>query len=188
MQTISDYNFSCNVTRSLTRLKSIFLTFDGQGIGEKDRPGELPLSGGECRKDFNDFYHPSGDWAEIFQDKELEIQVQIGSKMYPEMPIRSHQEAFYQLTKCLGINNSAFHGVDILPLEYRSHAFITAMDLEKILEAGFTGINTKAGDLMTVKVKQSQGIAQVNICNKIYITLHSDQILNIRDTGVEVFD
>jgi hypothetical protein len=49
-------------------------------------------------------------------------------------------------------------------------------------------MNTKAGDLMTIKVKQHPDIAQVNICNKIYITLHSDQILNIRDTGVEVFD
>jgi hypothetical protein len=49
-------------------------------------------------------------------------------------------------------------------------------------------MNTKAGDLMTIKVKQAGGIAQENLCNKIYITLHSDQILNIRDTGVEVFD
>jgi hypothetical protein len=62
------------------------------------------------------------------------------------------------------------------------------IDTEKILEAGFTGMNTKAGDLMTIKVKQASGIAQENLCNKVYITLHSDQILNIRDTGVEVFD
>ena len=114
--------------------------------------------------------------------------MQIGSKQFPEYPIRSTQEAFSQLVKCLGINNSAFHGVDILPLEYRSHKFIVGIDTEKILEAGFTGMNTKAGDLMTIKIKQASGIAQENLCNKLYITLHSDQILNIRDTGVEVFD
>ena len=108
--------------------------------------------------------------------------------MYPETSIRSVQEAFTQLAKCLGINNSAFHGVDILPLEYRSHKFIIGIDTEKILEAGFTGINTKAGDLMVIKVKQNAGIAQINLCNKMYITLHSDNILNIRDSGVEVFD
>jgi len=188
MQTMSGAVFSCNVTRSLTRLKSVFLNFDGQGINEGVTPGELPLNGGEARKSFNDFYHPSGDFYEIFDDQELEIHVQIGSKMYPEYPIKCTQEAFYQLTKCLGINNSAFHGVDILPLEYRSHKFIVGIDTEKILEAGFTGINTKAGDLMTVKVKHGPGVAEYNQCNKIYITLHSDQILNIRDTGVEVFD
>ena len=187
MQTISDYTYSCNITRSLTRLKSVFVNFDGEGIGEP-AAGLLPTTGAEVRKTFNDFYHPSGDYLTQYQDKEIEFQIQIGSKLYPEYPIRSVQEAFTQLMKCLGINNSAFHGVDIYPLEYRSHKFIIGIDTEKILEAGFTGINTKAGDLMVVKVKQASGITQANLCNKMFITLHSDQILNIRDTGVDVFD
>ena len=76
----------------------------------------------------------------------------------------------------------------IYPFEYRSHKFIIGIDTEKILEAGFTGINTKAGDRMAVKVKQASGITQANLRNKMFITLHSDQILNIRDTAVEVFD
>ena len=78
--------------------------------------------------------------------------------------------------------------MDILPLEYRSHKFIVGIHTEKILEAGFAGVNTKAGDLMVIKVKQASGIAQDTLCNKMYITLHSDNILNIRDSGVEVFD
>ena len=188
MQTIADYNYSCNITRSLTRLKSVFVSFDGQGIDEAGAPGILGFYGAELRKDWNDFYHPSGNYAYQTQDKEMEFQIQIGSKMYPEYPIRSIQEAFSQLVKCLGINNSAFHGVELIPLEYRSHKFIIGIDTEKILEAGFTGINTKAGDLMCIKVKQNTGITQDNICNKMYITLHSDQILNIRNSGVEVFD
>ena len=187
MQTISDYNYSCNITRSLTRLKSVFVNFDGEGTGEPG-PGALTLTGSEFRKSFNDFYHPSGDYLVQRQDKEIEFQIQIGSKLYPEYPIRSVQEAFTQLTKCLGINNSAFHGVDIIAQEYRSHKFIIGIDTEKILEAGFTGINTKAGDLMVIKVKQASGITQENLCNKMYITLHSDQILNIKDNGIEVFD
>jgi hypothetical protein len=157
------------------------VNFDGLSTTE-GQPGT------EMRKNFNDFFHPSGDYTTQTQDKEIEFQIQIGSKLYPENSIRSVQEAFSQLAKCLGINNSAFHGVDIIPLEYRSHKFIIGIDTEKILEAGFTGINTKAGDLMVIKVKQASGIPQANICNKMYITLHSDQILNIRDTGVEVFD
>ena len=40
MQTISDYNYSCNITRSLTRLKSVFVNFDGEGTGETG-PGAL---------------------------------------------------------------------------------------------------------------------------------------------------
>ena len=34
MQTISDYTHSCNITRSLTRLKSVFVNFYGEGLGE----------------------------------------------------------------------------------------------------------------------------------------------------------
>ena len=72
MQTISDYNYSCNITRSLTRLKSVFVNFDGEGIGELV-PGMLPLTGSEFRKTFNDVYHPSGDYQIQFQDKEIEF-------------------------------------------------------------------------------------------------------------------
>ena len=54
MQTISDYTYSCNITRSLTRLKKVFVNFDGDGIGESSAL-TLPLSGAEVRKSFNDF-------------------------------------------------------------------------------------------------------------------------------------
>ena len=190
MQTIADYNYSCNITRSLTRLKSVFVNFDGDATGEIGPAGPLtlPLSGAEFRKSFNDFYHPSGDNIIQRQDKEIEFQIQIGSKMYPEYPIRSVQEAFSQLVKCLGVNNSAFHGIDVIAQEYRSHKFIIGIDTEKILEAGWTGINTKAGDLMCIKVKQASGISQAKLCNKMYITLHSDNVLSILNSGVEVFD
>ena len=45
--------------------------------------------------------------------REIELQVQIGSKMYPEMPVRSTANAFSQLIKCLGIQSSPFHSLDI---------------------------------------------------------------------------
>ena len=72
MQTISDYTYSCNITRSLTRLKSVFVNLDGEGIGEAV-PGSLPIAGSEVRKSFNDFYHPSGDFTTQLQDKEIEF-------------------------------------------------------------------------------------------------------------------
>ena len=121
--------------------------------------------------------------------KEIELQVQIGSKMYPEMPIRSTAEAFSQLTKCLGIQSSPFHSLDISPASYRNHSFIYGIDTEKVLGASFTGINTKAGDLMTIKVKavNSATYGDTNP-TKIFTVLHTDNILEIRDGGVTVFD
>ena len=54
MQTIADYNYSCNITRSLTRLKSVFVNFDGQGVGETTPmpEGSLPSAGAEVKKKF----------------------------------------------------------------------------------------------------------------------------------------
>ena len=88
------------------------------------------------------------------EDNEIDsCYIQIGSKLYPEYPIRSHAEAFYQLTKCLGIQASDIHNVDINTSQYHAHKFIIGIDLEKVLEARGTGYSTKAADLLTVFFK-----------------------------------
>ncbi|MFM7984763.1 MAG: hypothetical protein ACKPKO_36120, partial [Candidatus Fonsibacter sp.] len=46
-------------------------------------------------------------------DGEIEFHLQIGSKLYPEYPIISHAEAFYQLRKSLGFQSTPFYGTDI---------------------------------------------------------------------------
>jgi hypothetical protein len=68
--------------------------------------------------------------------------------------------------------------------------FIIGIDTEKILEAGFTGLNTRAGDLMVVR---GQGVltticTTMGIFNMYMLSYTRDQILEIRDTGSQVFD
>jgi len=58
------------------------------------------------------------------------------------------------------------------------------------LQAGFTGINTKAGDLMTLKTNQyfngaGDGDREAY---RMHVILHADMILSIRDTGVEILE
>ena len=55
-------------------------------------------------RQFNDFFSPMSQNTTVWvtqqdMDGEFEFHMQIGSKMYPEYPIRSHAEAFYQLGK-----------------------------------------------------------------------------------------
>ena len=62
---------------------------------------------------------------------------------------------------------------------------------EKVIEAGFTGLNTKQGDLMTIRAKAANSPADpANFfpATKIYIILHTDNILEIRETGSQIFD
>ena len=64
---------------------------------------------------------------------------------------------------------------------------------KKVLEAGFTVLNTRSGDLLTAKVKYARPLAgravnPVRLADLMHIVLHSDHILEIHDTGVRVFD
>ena len=144
-------------------------------------------SGATDIKEFNNFWHPMLGSPD--SDKEMEFQVQIGSKMFPEIPIRTTAEAFSQLVKCLGVHNSAFHGVAIDTYRYKYHQHIIGIDTEKVLNAGFSGINTRAGDLMSIKAKAINPAGfGANNPTKLYSILHTDNILEIRDGGVTVYD
>ena len=63
------------------------------------------------------------------------------------------------------------------------------IDCEKVLDASWTGLNTKAGDLLTFRLKGANGSIPANLmADKMFITLHSDNILEIRDSGASVYD
>ena len=184
-QTITENPF-INVSRAATRLKSIFVTLD------KDATTALPATAG--RKAWNSFYSPASvNNRSTTQFKhnsadEFELAVQIGSKTFPDgNPIRSHAEAYYQLRKALGVQSSTVHSFDISPQEYRDDRFVMALDLEKSLGASFTGLNTRSGDLMTVKFKYKNPSDARN-ANRMHIVLHTDNILQIMLTGAVVYD
>ena len=169
-----------NVSRALTRLKSVFVSLHKDGSDKWNR------------KFWNNFFSPmqpenTGGVLTPEAKGEFEFQLQIGSKLFPEYPIRSHNEAYYQLCKCLGVQASAVHNFDISAKEYRNTKFILGTDCEKVLDAGFTGLNTRAGDLMSIKFKYADKTA-TRLADRIHIVLHSDQILEIRDSGCQVFD
>ena len=56
-----------------------------------------------------------------------------------------------------------------------------------MLDAGWTGQNTRAGDLLTVKFKHTSAVA-ATYATKLYVVLHADMVLEIADGGVQVMD
>jgi hypothetical protein len=79
------------------------------------------------------------------------------------------------------------HNFDIDSHEYRNWKFILAIDMERVLEAGFTGINTRAGDILSVRFDHKSLVAK-DYATSMHIVLHADVILEIRDSGTVVFD
>ena len=172
-----------NVTRALTRLKNVFITLDKPAAGQNYAPKF---------KEWNSFYSPMEDYTGAQRNswaaagEIADFQVQIGSKLFPEYPIRSHAEAYYQLRKTLG-KHDQHNSFDITQHEYRMRKFIMGIDMEKVLEAGYTGINTRAGDLMNIRFDHATPDAD-KWAQSLHIVLTSDQILEVRDSGVQVFD
>ena len=103
--------------------------------------------------------------------------------------MRSLQEQFYQLRKCMGTESSNFHSLDITPKQYRNHTHIIAFDTEKNLGSAFTGLNIKQGSLINLKMR-AVGAAVISsvVADTVYVTLHFDSILSIKDSGVEIFE
>jgi hypothetical protein len=180
IQTILSGDTQINVSRSLSKLKSVFLTLERDFAGARNT---------YHNKQWNNFYSPmcinsASTTTTHIQGNEIEsLQLQVGAFLMPQYPIRSHAECFYSLRKSLGIQSNSLHSVDIDGNDYRNNKFIVGIDCEKLLGLSFTGMNTK-NSLMTVKLKT----AEANRANRIHILLFSEQILEINDTGISVYD
>ena len=62
--------------------------------------------------------------------------------------------------------------------------------MEKISEMGFTGENTMNGQLLVIKVSalNKATLSHTNMPTQMNIYLNSDQIMEVKDVGVTVFD
>lgn len=88
-QVFTNFHTHVDVQRSCTRLKAVFVS-----LTRRDSDASPSLN------EANYFWHPIG--GENYNHKqELEFHMQIGSKLFPEYPIRSLAEAFYQSVKHL---------------------------------------------------------------------------------------
>ena len=173
-----DKNFSAHISRSLTRLKAVFITLQNP----------YPNAEHSLNKHVNQFWHPMitrGDGKYGFS-AEHQVQLHIGSKLYPEYPIRGMAEAMSQLLKAVG---NHFY---IPEWKYRGYNYIIGIDTEKISGAGFTGINTKNGELLTINFKNCEnpddGPDGNTIPGRVFAALHYDAVLNIKSEGVEVLE
>ena len=72
---------------------------------------------------------------------------------------------------------------------YRTTKYIIGLDLEKVSGAGFTGMSTKGGDLMTLNFRDCNldGVGG-STPQRVFCALNYDVVLNIKDSGVDFLD
>ena len=179
-------NISVPVIRSVSKLVASFITFYKSGD---------PSSGYEyADKEFCRFYHPHQahnplDSGIYDKNLDLEFQIQLGSKLYPEYPCNSITQCFYHLRKALNLPMFHQHSMNINFKHSRDRQFIFGFSFEKVPDSSSTGINTRAGQQMLLRVKPAGASIPANdMPDTLYITMLSEQILEIKDLGLKVFD
>ena len=126
-----------------------------------------------------------------FQDvsRNLSWQIQVGNKKWPEFECQSLSEAFYFLRRTLHYHNGDQNSLNISYKQYREDKFIIGVPFEKMPDVNFTSINTKMGNLITFKIKGTEGpLAPAEQIQEIFVHMISESLLELRESGAIVYD
>ena len=73
--------------------------------------------------------------------------------------------------------------------QYRDRQFVFAFDFQKVSDSSYTGLNLRAGQMMRLIVKPAgASIPATEMPHNIYITMLSEQVLEVKDLGLKVYD
>ena len=202
----ANQSWSVTLSRAFSRIKDIWITFDSDNAHAQAGTESNTFLNWHGKSDFNVYgdknaYYPASGEGWRFQ-------MSSGSLIFPDLPMSSSQEAWYQLSKVLGMHSSV-EGVSIPPGEWLGTNFMIGMDMEKMASspgsgmAAFTGLSTRnAGDTLrfafdNVTPWQAPGSGATtlqtaralgSIPSRMYITLHVDMVLELRAEGCVLLD
>ena len=63
-----------------------------------------------------------------------------------------------------------------------------AFSFEKVPELNWSGLNSKAGQMLLIKILGSSGITSADVATSMHSILEAQMILEIRDIGITIFD
>ena len=189
--------FSVNLTRSLTYLTRVYVSFM-KTLGSAGNYPDYWLKPCTCfystlrtanRNCPRDQVMPRYDKN---YDPVQSCLLQIGSKIIPDYPLQSTTEAYYFLKKAFNLN-TVFplhtHSINIGAREYMDNKFIIVFDTEKLNGhiASFTGMNVKNGEQITLQMKLQTANQDYNP-DDCHIVLEAEQVLEIKGSYVRVAD
>ena len=184
-QSVAGYSdINVPVIRSVSKLVASFITFyrtDQPSLGYEYANKRV------CR-----FYHPDQSHDSTVEgiydiNKDLEFQIQLGSKLYPKYPCNSLTQCFYHLRKALNLPVFHQHSISIDFKKYRDRQFIFGFSFEKVPDSSYTGINTRAGRQMLIRIKPAGvSIPVDDMPDEMFITMLSERIFEIKDLGLKV--
>ena len=89
----------------------------------------------------------------------------------------------------MNLPDDVLHSVGIDFDQYTSNKFIFAMSFEKMPQASWSGTNTMSGQILLIKLNAvNTNTISGDIAQTMFITLQSENILEIRDSAVSIFE
>ena len=180
-----------SLTRALSRLAGVFISFSGSNT-YVDGLGNVQNTPANLTHLHKTFLNPSafitGQPADGTSSDESLMQwsLQIGSKNWPEsQPCSSLSETLSLLRQATGMIDGSVRTTSITEQGYRNNQFVIGVPLQ-ILRSAFSSINTRSGDLLSVFVRNlDPGIRGPG---RVYVHMISEQIVELRESGVTVMD
>jgi len=159
----SYYHFSTSVagasqlvpiTKALSKLKSITISFTANS----------DLTCSVWRK-------PTEGWT---------AQFTVGSKLYPERKVKDLPTFWYHTRNCFELHKHLLHNTKLAYADYNVNKFVFAMSTENSPSESYTGISTRAGEIMNIELN---GVAGVNT---LHVLLEFDGLISAGATSCEV--
>ena len=179
-----------SLVRALSRLAGLFVSFvgpatyvDGNGATQNTNTLQTHLH--------KSFLNPTatitGVPANAADEALLSWQVQIGPKNYPEAsPSSNLAETFSLLRQAVGVYDESIRTTSIHEGGYRLNQFVIGVPMQIVVGQPFSSVNTRSGDLLTVKVNNLNG--DVRQAGRIFVHMVAETIVELRESGVQVLD
>ena len=179
-----------SLVRALSRLAGLFVTFVGPQT-YVDGNGALQNTSNLQTHLHKSFLNPSatitGVPANAADEALLSWQVQIGPKNYPEAsPSSNLAETFSLLRQAVGVYDESIRTTSIHEAGYRMNQFVIGVPMQIVVGQPFSSVNTRSGDLLTVKVNNLNGDARQ--AGRIFVHMVAETIVELRESGVQVLD
>jgi len=121
-------------------------------------------------------------------ESNLVFDLQLGSIKIPQTPCASQPECFSLLRQAVGIYDQTVSTINIDQAGYSANNFLIGIGLQTVPGAAFSGLSSRAGDLLSIKAKNLATDRTVNAPARAFVMLVSEQICEIRENGVSVLD
>ena len=167
----SQGSFECTVTKPLSRLSTVFVSF----------VTELTLSEQQEGKSYVNTFSFFPDAAET-----CEASIMIGANRIPEFPALGISQHWMRLRQALGVSNSQAHSLGVSRDQYQSTHHIQAYDCEKVPLVSASGMNTNGAEIR-LQVKGLTDASNTNM-KRAYMALHYETVFEIRASGISKLD